>query len=1042
MEYRSRIAINDGWESILEPGSKWQYSQAQAAEGWTQVEIPHNWEDYQGYHRVSHGNLHGTAWYRRRISWDRAWAGKRIFLFFEGVGSYADVWVDGQYVGAHKGGRTCFTLDVTEVPGTGIRERESSLIMVRAGHPEKIDDLPWVCGGCYGTPNSEGSQPIGIFRPVHVVVTGEIRIKPFGVYITTPNFMEGYSDVRIESELRNYGKGMQEGLIRQELLDSGGKVIRVVEREFGLGGGEELCVVQTMERIENPSLWYPDAPALYRIRTVVQKQGEEPWDQVENSFGFRQITWENFDTGRDDVIDPGRLEEEPGPGNQYFVTYTRGSREAKVTIPPGGVRVSLPEFTGDRAVISIDTKIKNQDTCPHTVQLESFVQTYNRTKSIASLVERIFLLPGEEKTVVQVCEPLLFPDLWTRENPYLHNVMSTVRGIDEPLKEYCQTSTSFGIFEKDGIVNKGNAYVSGKEEGNGKRRRFLVNGRHYFINGTCEYEHMLGRDHAFGEEMIQSRVNMLQAAGFNALREAHCPHNLQYLELCEQRGILYWAQMGAHIFFDTEEFKRNFCALTEEWMRERRNSPAVFLWSIQNESMLSVEFTRQVTALIHRLDITCPVQRKAVTCNGGEGSDWNIPQNWSGTYGGSVETYGKDAVKMRLIGEYGQYRVKGKHEEGDMEEKQNAGGDVSEELFAYCLETKVREAEKVREYFYGHFQWLLVSHANPGRETLYCLDGQGSNGVGVVNSKGLFTSWGEPTDAYYMYRANYTNPAETAVLYLVSHSWPYRFTHPARGNIMAYTNCEEVELYDGNGVLLGRKSRGAKGEHILFREVWVETDTLLARGYWHGKCVTEDRLFFPALGAKERNRLESSAFLAESREDDLFRVNCGGKACMDSRGRLWKGDQGYTAGEWGAFTWGMNYEEVEDEIGSVGRIWDKMDQVAEPGELFTQFRYGLEKLGYLFPVPEGTYCVEMYFIEPWYGFAGEDAAGWRLFDVAVNGHIYLERLDIWKEAGGPGKPLCRRIITRDRNGMLSISFPHVWSGQAVISAIRIARAEG
>ena len=47
-----------------------------------------------------------------------------------------------------------------------------------------IADVPWVCGGCSSEWGfSEGSQPLGIFRPVVLEGTDEIRIEPFGVHI-------------------------------------------------------------------------------------------------------------------------------------------------------------------------------------------------------------------------------------------------------------------------------------------------------------------------------------------------------------------------------------------------------------------------------------------------------------------------------------------------------------------------------------------------------------------------------------------------------------------------------------------------------------------------------------------------------------------------------------------------------------------------------------------------------------------------------------------------------------------------------------------
>jgi beta-galactosidase len=56
---------------------------------------------------------------------------KRYFLWFEGVGSYATVWLNGRQVGYHAGGRTSFTLDVTDAVKAG----KQNLLAVRADHP-------------------------------------------------------------------------------------------------------------------------------------------------------------------------------------------------------------------------------------------------------------------------------------------------------------------------------------------------------------------------------------------------------------------------------------------------------------------------------------------------------------------------------------------------------------------------------------------------------------------------------------------------------------------------------------------------------------------------------------------------------------------------------------------------------------------------------------------------------------------------------------------------------------------------------------------
>src|SRR6185503_13591584 len=102
-QVRKDISLNKGWESSLNGVGRWK-----------KVEVPHNWDDYGGYRRLRHGNLHGYADYRRHLKLAQVQTGRRYFLFFEGVGSYATVWVNGIKVGTHAGGRTSFTLDVTD----------------------------------------------------------------------------------------------------------------------------------------------------------------------------------------------------------------------------------------------------------------------------------------------------------------------------------------------------------------------------------------------------------------------------------------------------------------------------------------------------------------------------------------------------------------------------------------------------------------------------------------------------------------------------------------------------------------------------------------------------------------------------------------------------------------------------------------------------------------------------------------------------------------------------------------------------------------
>ena len=225
----------------------------------------------------------------------------------------------------------------------------------------------------------------------------------------------------------------------------------------------------------------------------------------------------------------------------------------------------------------------------------------------------------------------------------------------------------------------------------------------------------------------------------------------------------------------------------------------------------------------------------------------------------------------------------------------------------------------------------------------------------------------------------------------------------------------------------------------MFRDIPVHSGILKAKGYYHGECVAIDRITFPALPKPEDYAESQAEEQIVSAETDLYRINCGGKEYRDVNGRVWAADLPLTERAYGYRSWGSNYPDVEEEIGSVGRSFDLIMGTWEQ-LLAQQFRYGRGKLIYCFPVKPGKYAIDMFFVEPWYGLANEDAVGWRLFDVAVNDQIQIAQLDIFREAGGSCRLVKKQVLVSIETEMLKISFPNPRSNQALISAIRINAA--
>ncbi len=832
-------------------------------QSWESVSVPHNWDSYEGYRQVKHGVKHGSAWYRKTFNVTPEEQDKQISLFFEGVGSYATVWVNGKQVGTHAGGLTTFQIDISDAVSYG----KTNILSVRADHPDGIRDLPWVCGGCelaYGF--SEGTQPFGIFRPVHLVTTNSIRIAPFGIHIwNDDSATETGATLFIKTELQG-AEASESIALKHSLLNPDGHLVaETLTKEL-----EQPIQLSTNE----VKLWHPDHPHRYTVLTQVLHQGRIV-DEIRTPYGIRVITW--------------------------------------------------PDLAGP---------------------------------------------------------------------------------TDVPL---------------------------------------LINGEPFFLNGVADYEHLLGQSHAFSAEQVATRASKIEAAGFNIFRDAHHPHNLRFNQRWDQSGMLWWTQFGAHIWFENDAFYSNYKKLLRDWIKERRNSPSLILYGLQNESKLPAWFAEECVEIIRELDPTASKQRLITTCNSGEGTDWDVAQNWSGTYGGDLYNYANEIRKQRLVGEYGAWRSIDLHTEGGFIED----GVLSEDRMTALMETKVRLAETVRDKAIGHFAWPMTTHQNPGRNVgaqgQQTTDGiRELDQIGPANNKGLQTIWGEPLDVFYMYRSNYTAAEEDPMVYIVSHTWPDRWTEPGlKDGIIVYSNCDEVELFNDLGESsLGVRTRGPKGTHFKWDAADIKYDTLYAEARMNGETVATDIIklhHLPPAPLATAANLEEPAIQSKQEEKHyLYRINCGGPDYTDSQGNLWLADQSYrNEASWGARSWGDRFANLPSEFGSKRRVYQPVSGTKDDS-LLQSFRYGRKELSYHFDLPNGDYEVELFFIEPWYGADGsKDVSGWRKFDIALNGETRIQNLDIWQEAGFSSL-FKKTLPVQIDDGKLVLSFPEVKSTQAVISAIAIS----
>jgi beta-galactosidase len=276
---RIRYSLDAGWR-YLEGDVPNAELTATADSNWRRVNLPHTWnatdpfDDVDGYRRAA-------SWYRRHLTLDATFAGKRIFLYFEGANQVATVYVNGARVGEHRGGYTAFSFDVTEQLRTG-----DNVIAVKVDNSHSPSIPPLSVGyALYG----------GIYRDVWLIATDPVHFDmtdhaSSGVVVTTPEVSQARATTAVRGHVVNQSSTQRSVDVASTILDPSG--VRLAQTAYALvlpaGGASDFSLA--LPAISRPRLWSPEDPYLYTVRTEVRERGQLV-DRVDSPLGFR---WYRF----------------------------------------------------------------------------------------------------------------------------------------------------------------------------------------------------------------------------------------------------------------------------------------------------------------------------------------------------------------------------------------------------------------------------------------------------------------------------------------------------------------------------------------------------------------------------------------------------------------------------------------------------------------------------------------------------------------------------------------------------------------------------
>ncbi len=265
------LAMSANARNVISFNSDWTFNDQP-------VTIPHTWNAYDMQVRYN-DFLQGANYYRKHFTPDESLKGKRIYLRFEGVGSCAEVYVNHQMVGTHKGGYSAFVVEI----GKELKWGEDNLIVVKADNTARPDVIPvnHVLFGVYG----------GIYRPVWLVATDScsIAVNDYaspGIYIRQKNVNKKGADVSVKVKLDNATFKTVALTLETSIYTSTGKKIASKMDPIQVSSQGIQSFYQNFH-LTNPHLWQGRKdPYLYKMVTRVLRNGKEI-DSIVQPLGLR-----------------------------------------------------------------------------------------------------------------------------------------------------------------------------------------------------------------------------------------------------------------------------------------------------------------------------------------------------------------------------------------------------------------------------------------------------------------------------------------------------------------------------------------------------------------------------------------------------------------------------------------------------------------------------------------------------------------------------------------------------------------------------------
>ena len=349
---------------------------------------------------------------------------------------------------------------------------------------------------------------------------------------------------------------------------------------------------------------------------------------------------------------------------------------------------------------------------------------------------------------------------------------------------------------------------------------FYLNGRPYPLHGVSRHQDFRDLGNAITREHHKRDMELIREVGANTIRLAHYQHDQYFYDLCDQYGMIVWAEIP-YISEHLANGNENTVSQMKELIIQNYNHPSIVVWGISNEITISgralkkemLENHRRLNDLCHKMDPTRPTTLACFAMC----MHWNPVAHitdmvgWNLYLGWYVPFFWLNDVwirfwhflypkRMLCYSEYGAEGMPNLHS------KKPKRGDNTEEYQCKYHEYML-ECFKRYPYMWAYYYWNMFDFAADARD---------QGGEAGMNHKGMITfDRKTKKDVFYLYKAYWT---DEPFVHLAGKRFEYRDEKVTE--ITVYSTLPEVALYHN-----GERIESKKGKKVFkFRVPLEETN--------------------------------------------------------------------------------------------------------------------------------------------------------------------------------------------------------------------------